>query len=286
MEKLGQGYGYVLYRTTVQDGMAVSSAADVSSERTCVSVSGDGTDVQEISTGEQHVSRSMLQLTDTADRAKLYVDRHEVMTLYDTELEEAHETEAPLTGELDILVENMGRVNFGDRMNSQRKGIAGEVLVGAVSEAEDSEGCYAAVGYKALRGFEIYSLPLESVKGLRFTDVSDATKGEGCSTNETCCGNCANEIVGDGPAFYHFDVDIDEPADTFIDMSGWGKGCVFVNDFNIGRFWNVGPQRTLYIPGPLMKSGHNEIVIFETEGVAGGRINLTDESNLGPEADR
>ena len=52
-------------------------------------------------------------------------------------------------------------------------------------------------------------------------------------------------------------------GDTFLDMRGWGKGIVFVNGINLGRYWNVGPQRTLYLPGPWLRLGRNEVVVFE-----------------------
>lgn len=76
------------------------------------------------------------------------------------------------------------------------------------------------------------------------------------------------------PGFYRFTVKIDKPADTFLDFTGWGKGAAFVNGFNVGRFWEVGPQKRLYIPAPLLKTGENEIILFETEGKAGDSITL------------
>ena len=64
-------------------------------------------------------------------------------------------------------------------------------------------------------------------------------------------------------------------------MSGWGKGCVFLNGFNLGRYWEVGPQKRLYIPAPLFRQGRNEIVVFETEGKAAGSIQLMDAPDIG-----
>ncbi len=71
------------------------------------------------------------------------------------------------------------------------------------------------------------------------------------------------------------------PGDTFLDVSGWGKGCAFVNGFNIGRFWEIGPQKRLYIPGPLLKPGENEIILFETGGKAASTVSLRDAPNIG-----
>ena len=56
---------------------------------------------------------------------------------------------------------------------------------------------------------------------------------------------------------------LNEVGDTFIDMQNWGKGIVFVNGRNIGRYWKVGPQQTLFIPGVWLKKGENQLLIFE-----------------------
>jgi beta-galactosidase len=65
------------------------------------------------------------------------------------------------------------------------------------------------------------------------------------------------------PVFYHGTFYLQKVGDTFLDMEQWGKGIVFVNGVNLGRYWNVGPQQTLYLPGCFLKEGKNEIVIFE-----------------------
>jgi beta-galactosidase len=65
------------------------------------------------------------------------------------------------------------------------------------------------------------------------------------------------------PVLYESVFNLNKPADTFLDMSGWGKGIVFVNGYNLGRYWNVGPQQTLYVPGCWLKKGENRVVIFE-----------------------
>ena len=85
------------------------------------------------------------------------------------------------------------------------------------------------------------------------------------------------------PAFYQVEFNVDEPADTFLDMTGWGKGFVVVNAFNLGRFWEEGPQRRLYLPGALLKPGKNELLIFETEGKHKATVILCDTPDLGDE---
>ena len=149
----------------------------------------------------------------------------------------------PDKARMDILVENMGRVNFGPLMERQRKGIAECVQVNG------------HIHY----GWEMYPLSLDNVEKLDFS------KGY---TEEL-------------PAFFRFELDVEETGDTFLELDGWGKGCVFLNGFNLGRFWEIGPQKRLYIPAPLLKTGKNEIIVFETEGKRTGRICFKNEPDIG-----
>ncbi len=211
MEKLDQGYGYILYRTTLST--------------------------------EERLEK--IRLWEANDRAHLFLDQEHVTTLYDLELLEEHTLDRDINedAQLDILVENMGRVNFGPLMERQRKGI---------------HHCVQINGHMHL-GWEHYTLPLDDISRVDFT----------------------KEYKEGVPAFYRFDIDVDEVGDTYIDLEGWGKGCVFVNGFNIGRFWEIGPQKRLYIPGPLLKMGMNDVVIFETEGKTTSYITLMDEPDIG-----
>lgn len=128
---------------------------------------------------------------------------------------------------LDILVENTGRVNFGHQFPNERAGITNRVLLG------DEE----------LHGWSIYSLPMQHV------DRMDLK-------SEPCTGAC----------FYQTTFAVSEPADTFVDASLLGKGEIFINGEPLGRFWKIGPQHTLYLPGPWLKKGLNEIVVFDLNG--------------------
>jgi beta-galactosidase len=69
-------------------------------------------------------------------------------------------------------------------------------------------------------------------------------------------------LAAAGPAFYRGSFILTATADTFLDTRGWGKGTVFVNGHHLGRFWSIGPQQTLYIPGPWLRKGANDIVVF------------------------
>lgn len=182
-----------------------------------------------------------------ADRAVVFADGRQVGIISDYEMDEkrlAFEFDGEEGGRLDILMENQGRVNYGPELEVQKKGISRGVLL---------NGTYHM-------GWEMYRLPLDDLSKVDFT--RGYTEGE--------------------PAFYRFTFEADETGDTFLDCSGFGKGCAFVNGRNIGRFWEEGPQRRLYIPAPFLKKGQNEIILFETDGKAAEEIRLEDTPDLGP----
>lgn len=185
------------------------------------------------------------RLINCMDRAQVFVNEEHVLTQYDLEIGQKAELE--LTQEenaLGLLVENMGRVNYSVMMNHQRKGIKDGVIINGAFHS----------------GWEHYCLPMDNLEKIDFS--KEWKKGQ--------------------PAFYQFEVEVDEVGDTFIDMSGWGKGFVEVNGFNIGRFWEKGPQERLYIPGPVLKEGKNEVIVFESEGKVKETIFLDDTPKLGP----
>ncbi len=71
------------------------------------------------------------------------------------------------------------------------------------------------------------------------------------------------QAVNNHPAIYNGNFSLNETGDTFLDMSKWGKGIVFVNGHNLGRYWKTGPQQTLYLPGCWLKKGENNVTVFE-----------------------
>ena len=153
---------------------------------------------------------------------------------------------------LDILVENMGRQDDGGGNNpiNNRKGINGNVYIDG----------HEVVNWK------LY--PLE----LKIDFVNSLTNAKWKS-----CESSSNPL----PTIYKANLLIkDKPKDTFLKYEGWTKGNAFVNGFNVGRYWNVGPQKTLYIPGPLLKSGNNDIYLFET-GKGSKTIEFVDTPILG-----
>ncbi|MBK7642555.1 MAG: beta-galactosidase [Planctomycetes bacterium] len=132
---------------------------------------------------------------------------------------------------LDLLVEAMGRVNYGRELHD-RKGILGTV----------------SIGNREITGFEIFSLPLDSaeIASLRFH--------RGTSRG--------------GPAFFRGHFEMKDIADTFLDCRKLSKGAVWVNGHALGRYWHIGPQQTLYLPGCWLRKGQNEIVVLDVDGGA------------------
>jgi hypothetical protein len=137
---------------------------------------------------------------------------------------------------LDILVENMGRLNFGHEMNDQRKGLNGEVLVDA----------------KVHKKWQIFPLEFKE----KFIEGLKTEKWKPFENTKL-------------PAIYRAVLDIkDTPKDTYLKLDNWTKTVVFVNGFNVGRLWNIGPQYSLYIPAPFLKTGKNDIYLFELHSAA------------------
>ncbi|MBN9384590.1 MAG: beta-galactosidase [Chitinophagaceae bacterium] len=125
---------------------------------------------------------------------------------------------------LDILVENSGRVNFGPYLLKNKKGITEKVEFAGVE----------------VKGWEMYGLPFGDVSGLK----SPARSGK-------------------GPVIRKGAFDLPEVGDTYLDMRQWGKGVVWVNGHNLGRYWSVGPQQTLYVPVEWLKKTKNEVIVLE-----------------------
>ena len=134
---------------------------------------------------------------------------------------------------LDILVENTGRVNFGKAIPGERVGLLTGVTVSG----------------QPLSGWDNVSLPLEAPSKLAYTSAP-------------CFGAC----------FYRASFNVTTLADTFLDTSAFTKGQVWVNGHNLGRVWNVGPQKALYLPGPWLRKGSNEVVVLDLQGQPGATL--------------
>ena len=126
---------------------------------------------------------------------------------------------------IDILVENMGRINFGPNLLKNTKGITEKVTLNG----------------KELTGWQMFSLPMKDVSAIKYN----------------------NRPTADAPVLKKATFSLTEVGDTYLDMRKFGKGCIWLNGHNLGRYWEVGPQQTVYIPAEWLKKGNNEIVVFE-----------------------
>jgi beta-galactosidase len=194
MEKYGQGYGCILYRTTIPTGAAATLEAGAIHDFGFVFVDG-----KRIGVLDRRASAARIPLP-------------------------AREQEA----RLDILVEPMGRINFGAEMLDPKGLIAPVKLAGA-----------------ELKDWRIFNLLLDDkvLGNLKF------------ASGKT-----------DSPAFWRGEFTLEKAGDTFLDLHRWGKGVVWVNGHCLARFWNIGPTQTAYVPGCWLRAGKNEIVILDYVG--------------------
>ncbi|WP_300382318.1 beta-galactosidase family protein [Clostridium sp.] len=183
------------------------------------------------------------RIVDCDDRASVYANESHVITQESEDLGQVFKIDFDKedNNKLDILVENTGRINYGYQLRNQKqkKGIKGGVMLDIHFH----------------QGWNHYSLDFENINKVDFTRAHKK----------------------DTPGFYEYKFDIFEKADTFLILDDFGKGCAFINGFNLGRFWDKGPTEYLYIPAPLLKLGENTIVIFETEGKYSKTIKLSNK---------
>lgn len=197
-EEMNQGYGYVLY-----------------SRRFNQPISGT------------------LEIPGLRDYAVVYMDGEKVGVLNRNTQTYSMEIEIPFNSTLQILVENMGRINYGSEIVHNKKGIISPVKI---------------AGMEITGSWNMVQLPMsEAPVPANLRDNTSAEAGK----------------LKNAPVVYEGTFNLDKTGDTFIDMENWGKGIIFINGINIGRYWQVGPQQTLYIPGVWLKKGENKIVIFE-----------------------
>lgn len=207
-----------------------------------------------------------LTIKGLRDRAQVFFtpdaggSRQYLGTLYRNDIEPMSITVTGESGVLEIFVENMGRINYGAQM-FDTKGI--------------TKGVY--LDYQSLFNWEHFPLPLETLAPLAAVKPHEQPQHTAAAPVASACDEM--------PAFYRFTFTLEATGDTFIDMSGWTKGVIFVNDTNIGRYWNIGPQKRFYIPAPLLHRGENTIIVFELHGTQQQRIYLSAEPDLGEPAE-
>lgn len=191
-EDLNQAYGFVLYRTILDGG-----------------------------------KQGTLKIKNLRDYGLIYVNGKRLGIL-DRRLNQdsisIHLPAGKVT--LDILVENLGRINFGPYLLKNRKGITDKVLL------DNTE----------LKNWQMYSLPFDDIHQFKIT---------------------ANTPSATSPQLKKGSFKLSKVADTYLDMSNWGKGSVWVNGHNLGRYWYIGSQQTLYVPAEWLKKGDNEVIVLE-----------------------
>lgn len=190
-------------------------------------------------------SPGLLKVNEVHDYAIVFLNGRQIGTI-DRRLGENEVilNSCPEGSRIDILVEATGRINFG-RSIKDFKGITESVIIE-----------YSVEGRKKtveLNDWKVYLLPdeLEFYTGMKFGEI------DGTRIEET--GRLA-------PGVYRGSFNIDKPSDTFLNFESWGKGLVYVNGHPLGRIWHIGPQQTLYTPGPWLKEGENEILVFDIVG--------------------
>ncbi|RAR44195.1 glycoside hydrolase family 35 protein [Paenibacillus sp. MDMC362] len=230
MEKFGQSYGFILYSTFIQGPRQ----------------------------GQQ------LHIQEVGDRAQLFLDGRPLGVIERWKSEPLDITVPAGGARLDILVENMGRINYGPLIRDS-KGITEGVRI-------DNQFLY---------NWTIRTLPLEPemLSSLSYTPVTDEGRAE---QEEMAMPESENAGL---PRFYRGSFRVEDIGDTFLRFDGWTKGAAWINGFNLGRYWNAGPQKALYIPGPLLRKGENELVLFELHGGPEScEVELSDQPDLGQTA--
>lgn len=198
MEFFDQGYGCILYSTVLPAGQQESLRVTEAHDWAVVFLDG-----QRVGVLDRRYGKRPLKLPDRAQPAKL-----------------------------EILVEAMGRVNYGPFLHD-RKGITERVEV-----VKDGAAT-------SLEHWSVFCLPLDAdmLGTLKFAPASAAS----------------------GPAFWRGTFAVDKPGDTFLDMRSWGKGVAWVNGHCLGRYWRIGPTQTMYLPGCWLQAGANELVVLNLE---------------------
>ena len=169
-----------------------------------------------------------LVLTELHDYALVFVNGTKVATLDRRLKQSSTPVSIPAGGTLDIFVENTARSNYGKGLRNERKGITDTVEIGGVE-----------------------------ITGWDIAGVSDSRSARWSPS--------ARETNRSNPSFYRGTFTLSQVGDTFLDFSAWGKGTAWVNGHQLGRFWNIGPQQTLFVPAPWLKAGDNEVIVFDLE---------------------
>ncbi|RXZ71434.1 glycoside hydrolase family 35 protein [Agromyces albus] len=196
----------------------------------------------------------ILSFGEVRDRAWLFLDGVPVGVLS----RDAHERVLALPaarGELTVLVEDQGRVDYGTRIGEEKGLIGGARLDGV-----------------PITGWSVTPLDLERVPGVATASLRGGYLPAAAD---------APAAPVAGPVLAHASFTLGAATDLFLDTSAWGKGFAWINDFALGRYWRRGPQQTLYVPGPATRDGVNELVVLELDVFTGAGASFVDRPSLG-----
>lgn len=203
---------------------------------------------------------ALLKLADLRDRAYIYINRQFVGILSRENKIYSIPLGLALGKDLQILVENEGRINYG--IANDFKGILGNVYYDSL----------------ILLNWTMTGYPMDDYKKIEELTTSVRKKH---GTQKLAS---AKSHLKSGPTLFYaeFILQADDVADTYMDPTGWGKGVVYINGFNLGRYWPlVGPQITIYVPKEILRVGTNKITMLELQmAPESGQVTFSDTPNL------
>lgn len=196
-----------------------------------------------------YTGQAVLEIEQIRDRAQIFLNRQPVGTISREHHEASIVLPASSSGTLEILVEDQGRVNYGPRLG-EAKGIIGKVRLNG----------------KSIRAWAASPVPLHDAASI-------------CRSFAPIAHEQLKVLAG--PVLARATFDLAEPEDLYLDTSRWGKGMVWVNGFNLGRYWSRGPQKTLYVPGSLLRASNNEVIVLELEATGHPLVSFVPQHELG-----
>ena len=211
---------------------------------------------QSVLTGEFH------------DFAQVFIDKKYIGKIDRVKNEKSLTIPAVKKGaELIIIVEGMGRINFG-RAIKDFKGIVGNVTLS--TETDDAEVVLTPKNWMNVAipdDYETAVRTLDMVKGVNDQVASGEVKGSVPALAFTQ-GYEGSKKLADimKPGYHRGYFTLKKVGDTFLNFETWGKGQVWVNGHAMGRIWSIGPQQTLYVPGCWLKKGRNEVIVLDVVG--------------------
>jgi beta-galactosidase len=173
--------------------------------------------------------KGILKIDGLRDYAVVFVNQKRVAILDRRLNQDSVEINIPEgQATLDIFIENMGRINFGKYLLENKKGITGKVNFNG----------------KEISNWSMFGFPFHDISTIHYKPASSVTGKE-------------LPVIKKGV------VNLEKTADTYLDMRNWGKGVVWVNGHNLGKYWSIGPQQTIYVPAEWLKKGKNTFVVLE-----------------------